>query len=33
VNPLSGKGMASLFSPPPPIEERVAKLQKMAIGI
>jgi heat shock protein HtpX len=33
VNPLSGKGMASLFSTHPPIEERVAKLQQMARGI
>ena len=33
VNPLSGKGMASLFSTHPPIEERVARLQKMAKGI
>lgn len=29
VNPLSGKGMASLFSTHPPVEERVARLQKM----
>jgi heat shock protein HtpX len=29
VNPLSGKGMASLFSTHPPMEERVARLQKM----
>jgi len=33
VNPLSGKGMASLFSTHPPIQERVARLQKMAKGI
>ena len=33
VNPLSGKGMASLFSTHPPIEERVARLQRMARGI
>jgi heat shock protein HtpX len=33
VNPLSGKGMASLFSTHPPVEERVARLQKMARGI
>ncbi len=33
VNPLSGKGMASLFSTHPPVEERVARLQKMAKGI
>jgi heat shock protein HtpX len=33
VNPLSGKGMASLFSTHPPIEERVARLEKMAKGI
>lgn len=30
VNPLSGKGMASLFSTHPPVEERVARLEKMA---
>ncbi len=29
VNPLSGKGMASLFSTHPPMEERVARLEKM----
>ncbi len=33
VNPLSGKGMASLFSTHPPIGERVARLQQMARGI
>jgi heat shock protein HtpX len=33
VNPLSGKGMASLFSTHPPVEERVARLEKMAKGI
>ena len=33
VNPLSGKGLASLFSTHPPIEERVAKLQQMARGV
>ncbi len=33
VNPLSGRGMASLFSTHPPIEERVARLQRMARGI
>lgn len=33
VNPLSGKGMASLFSTHPPIEERVDRLHKMARGI
>jgi heat shock protein HtpX len=30
VNPLSGKGMAGLFSTHPPIEERVARLEQMA---
>jgi heat shock protein HtpX len=30
VNPLSGKGMASLFSTHPPVEERVARLENMA---
>ena len=29
VNPLSGKGMASLFSTHPPVEERVARLKAM----
>jgi heat shock protein HtpX len=33
VNPLSGKGMASLFSTHPPVEERVTRLQNMAKGI
>jgi heat shock protein HtpX len=30
-NPLSGGGMASLFSTHPPMEERIARLQAMAI--
>ncbi len=30
VNPLSGKGMAGLFSTHPPVEERVARLEKIA---
>ena len=33
VNPLSGKGMDSLFSTHPPIEERVDRLHKMARGV
>jgi len=33
VNPLSGRGMASLFSTHPPIQERVARLEAMAKGI
>ena len=28
VNPLSGKGMAALFSTHPPLEERVARLRE-----
>ncbi|KPL03606.1 MAG: protease HtpX [candidate division Zixibacteria bacterium SM1_73] len=33
VNPLSGKGMASLFSTHPPVEERVARLEKIAKSV
>jgi len=29
VNPLSGRGMASLFSTHPPLEERIARLEQM----
>ena len=32
VNPLSGKGMARLFSTHPPMAERVRKLREMARG-
>jgi heat shock protein HtpX len=32
-NPLSGGGMASLFSTHPPMEERIARLQAMAQGM
>jgi len=32
ANPLSGKGMASLFSTHPPVEERIKRLQKAAMG-
>ncbi len=32
VNPLSGKGLASLFATHPPMEQRVAKLEDMAMG-
>ena len=31
VNPLSGKGLAALFSTHPPVEERVARLRAMRI--
>ena len=30
VNPLTGGGLASLFSPHPPMEERIAKLETLA---
>lgn len=33
LNPLSGKGLASLFSTHPPMEERISKLENMAAGI
>ncbi len=32
ANPLSGKGLASLFSTHPPMEERIKRLQKAAMG-
>lgn len=32
VNPLSGTGMMKLFSTHPPIEERIARLQQIAMG-
>ncbi len=32
VNPLRGEGLATLFSTHPPIEERVARLHRMARG-
>ncbi len=32
ANPLSGKGLASLFSTHPPVDERVKRLQKAAMG-
>src|SRR3954462_4520282 len=30
VNPFSGPGMAKLFSPPPPMEERIRRLHELA---
>jgi heat shock protein HtpX len=32
ANPLSGKGMMSLFSTHPPAEKRIERLRKMALG-
>ena len=32
VSPLSGKGLASLFSTHPPMEERIARLEAMVYG-
>jgi len=32
VNPLSGRGMAVLFSTHPPVEERIARLRSLAAG-
>jgi len=32
VNPLSGRGLVSLFSTHPPVEERIARLNAMRIG-
>jgi heat shock protein HtpX len=33
VNPLSGKGLASLFSTHPPLEERISRLENFAKGL
>jgi heat shock protein HtpX len=32
VNPLSGGGIAKLFSTHPPVEERIKRLQEIAAG-
>ncbi|SYZ74332.1 Protease HtpX homolog [Candidatus Zixiibacteriota bacterium] len=32
ANPLSGKGFASIFSTHPPVEERIKRLQNLAMG-
>lgn len=32
VNPFSGKGLAHLFSTHPPMEERIRRLEQMAVG-
>jgi heat shock protein HtpX len=32
ANPLSGRGFTSLFSTHPPVEERVARLRRLAMG-
>nr|MBN2277757.1 zinc metalloprotease HtpX [candidate division Zixibacteria bacterium] len=32
ANPLSGKGLASLFSTHPPVEERIKRLQQLVYG-
>ena len=32
VNPLSGGGLTTLFSTHPPMEQRIARLEKMAYG-
>jgi len=32
ANPLSGKGIASLFSTHPPVQKRIERLQKLATG-
>jgi heat shock protein HtpX len=32
VNPLTGGGIMKLFSTHPPTEERVARLQRIAMG-
>ena len=33
VNPLSGGGLLKLFSTHPPMEERVARLESMRLGL